>query len=81
MQVIYTRKNRKTRQKIELCVGAIKAPVWPYKQVRRYWAQCQHGNKSFKYRRKSSAIDNMAHPDKWCDKCYRIIKEAKAEGK
>ena len=79
MQVLYTRKNRKTKGKIQLCVAFIKRNHPPYDQVKRYWAQCQHGNTSGRYRRKSSAIDNMAHPDKWCDKCAGIVREVKEE--
>jgi hypothetical protein len=72
MRVVQTRKNRKTGLPVQLCTERITTQQLPYRSYKRWWAQCSHGARGYQYRHKSYAIDEIAHPDRWCGKCEAL---------
>jgi len=71
--IIYQRKNRKTRGIIELHHVLLNKELGAAWWMDWYWCECEHNTKTRRTARKSDSLCDMAHPDKWCEKCAVIV--------
>lgn len=76
MGVILERRNHKTGGIVQLHQSK-KAGHHGSTQIEKfYWMQCEHGTIGRSSWHKSYVIDSIAHPDRWCDKCAKLARDA-----